>query len=937
MNIKHKLLRPALAGVFLLFFHFLAFAQKGTSTLHLSISEKGTGEAVVMATVELLPAGAATTTDLQGKATLTHIPAGRYTLRVRYVGMETLEQVLTIGGDRSLALQLTPTTLALKEVTVLARQKESGASTSSVVSRQAIDHLQATSLADVMQLLPGELTGNHDLTQQSNLQLRTLVNNNTQAFGSSIVVDGMPISNNGQLSQGQFSQTAFTGTDLRQIAADDIDNVEIIRGIPSAEYGDLTSGLVVVHSKVGVTPLQVKAKVNPGLQNISVGKGLKMGAAGVLNVSLDYAKAWGDPRQKTRSFDRYTLNLGYGKDLSPRWHTDTKLRLLHAKDWSGNDPDARQDGTEQWSRNATIGLTHNGRIRLDRLLARSLKYTVGISYAPAKSRNTAFVRSASGSVTPIITARQTGYYDVAWQDTSYRATGYTESAPGNVYAKLTDDFFWRKGKTVQSFKLGVDYHYDWNHAEGYYNADDQLPLRPNANGRPRAFRDIPALHQLSAFAEDQFSWNMTEVQRLRVNLGLRFTSMQPFSSIGTTALSPRLNVAFSAARWIDVRGGIGMNAKTPGLSYLYPDKKYVDLVAANYMPQDNTAAQLLNYHTVVYDVQHTAGLKNATTTKVELGIDVKLPGQRKLSVLAYRDKTPNGFSNATEYVTFTHDIFYDPNTPADLSGLRFNADGSVTINPEHPLSTGVPNVYFLTTGKIGNENSTVNRGLEFDFDLGEVKPLHTSINLSGAWLETKNWFTYLNTETPTNQLPAAWKRRDVTPVKIIYPSGQQSAFTRYRRFVNTLRLVTHIPSLHMVASFTGQVVWHNSSWDYNADKDPIGWIDTRLEQHAITADMLTGFIGMDGAFYPTKADDTQDYIAIGDLHKSYTDTEPTRQPVTWNTSLRLTKELGRTGGLSFFVNNMLFYEPYLTSNKTTTLSQRNTGTFSFGTELYLNL
>ena len=51
-------------------------------------------------------------------------------------------------------------------------------------------------------------------------------------------MDGVPMSNNGTLSQGGFSSTAFVGTDLRQISADDIESVEIIRGIPSAEYGD---------------------------------------------------------------------------------------------------------------------------------------------------------------------------------------------------------------------------------------------------------------------------------------------------------------------------------------------------------------------------------------------------------------------------------------------------------------------------------------------------------------------------------------------------------------------------------------------------------------------------------------------------------------------------------------------------------------------------
>ena len=160
-----------------------------------------------------------------------------------------------------------------------------------------------------MQLIPGKEMGNVDMTQKSNLQLRTLRNNNTSAFGSSIVVDGVPISNNGLLTQGQFSSTAFTGTDLRQIAADNIDNVEVIRGIPSAEYGDLTSGLVVVHSKVGVTPWQIKAKVNPAMTNASLTKGFSLNKAGIMNVNLDYAKAWGDPRQKTRSLLTVILSI----------------------------------------------------------------------------------------------------------------------------------------------------------------------------------------------------------------------------------------------------------------------------------------------------------------------------------------------------------------------------------------------------------------------------------------------------------------------------------------------------------------------------------------------------------------------------------------------------------------------------------------------------
>ena len=883
-------------------------ASAQNQKISVSVTERATREPIIMATVMLEPSGQATVTDMNGHATLGNVPQGRYTMIVRYVGFEPYRQAINVTNrDLDLKVSLTESSLALKEVTVTAKTRESGASTSSVIGRQAIDHLQATSLADVMQLLPGQLIDRPDLTQQQGLQLRTLQNNSTMAFGTSIVVDGVPMSNNGDVSQGAFSGTAFAGTDLRQVSADNINEVEVVRGIPSAEYGDLTSGLVIVHSKVGVTPWQVKAKINPALENFSVGKGFALAKAGIINANVDYAKAWGDPRQKTRSYDRYTANIGWGYDLTRRWHTDTKLRFMQAKDWSGNDPDAQQDGTESKSKSTTIGLTHNGRLQLDMPLARSLKYTLGVSLSQTDNRNTSFVAVSSGLL-PILTARETGYYSVPWKTTSYLATGITESRPGNVFFKLTDDFFWRKGKTVQSFKVGVDYHYDWNSGKGYYNDDEALPYRPNSNGRPRAFDDIPGLHQLSAFAEDQFTYNINKTNRLRVNFGLRFTSLQPFSDLATTALSPRLNVAFSITKWLDIRGGIGMNSKTPGLNHLYPDKKYIDNVVGNYTLSPTPVYYV---HTEVYDVQRSKGLKNATTTKVEAGIDIKLPKNRRLSLLYYQDRTPDGFEAAADYFTYTYNLF----------------DNSATL-PITDFSTGYAQQFtcFATTGQLENTDKTVNRGFEFDCDLGEIPLLKTNLFFSGAWNETKtDWSTRMNTANVPAALLTGTKYAgmNLSPVRIVYPSGLD--YTRLRRFVNTLRAVTHIPQLHMVASFTAQVIWHNSTWSYTADKDPIGWIDSDLQYHDIAS---AQYITFDGG-----------QIATNDekLQLRYTDNEANESPTTWNLSARLSKELGRIGTLSLFVDNCLFYEPYMKGNNTSTLTQRNTGKFAFGAELSINL
>ena len=895
-----------------------SFAQHSIS---LTVTEKRSHEPIIMATALLQPVGLGAVTDANGRAVLRGVPDGTYTLHVSYVGFQSRQVQLRVNGkDLQLRIEMEEASLSLREVSVTARQNVSGSSTSSIIGRQAIDHLQATSLADVMQLVPGQLMGNRDLTSAQSLQLRQLTNSQTSAFGSSIVIDGVPMSNNGALSQGTYSQTAFAGTDLRQVSADDIDEVEVVRGIPSAEYGDLTSGLVVVHSKVGVTPWQAKAKVNPGLMNYSVSKGGSLGKAGILNGSLDYAQAWGDPRMKTRSFHRYTATLGWSYDPTARWHTTTKLRYMQAKDWTGKDPDAEADGTKSESKNQTFSLTHNGRIQTDRWFARTLTYTLGLSLTQSDSETSSFASVSSGLL-PVLTATETGYYAVPFETRSYLATGITESRPGNVYAKVGDQFFIKAGKTRQTFKLGADYHYDWNSGRGYYNADERYPLRPNSDGRPRAFSDVPGLHQLAAYAEDQFTWNLNKVNRLRATAGLRFTALQPFGDVATTALSPRVNASLSITRWLDLRLGFGMNSKTPGLNYLYPDKKYADRVVANYMPQDGSQ-QLLAYHTQVYEVQYSKNMKNATTTKWEAGIDFKLPSGKKLSLLAYRDKTPNGFGSVTDYFTYSMNHFATV-PPKDASG-------------QWDFTTGYDrqDLLFMTTGEIGNTNTTENQGVEADMDFGTVRPLRTSFYLSGAWQQTKSWSTDMNSSSPRAALlPASYSAIGVTPFKVVYPSGQD--YSKYRRFVTTLRTVTHIPELRMVASLTCQAIWHNWNHSYTADKDPIAWIDTNLQRHDISSDMLAGYLGMDAQYYATKPVG-QSSIAIDDLRIRVSDNEPSESPVTWNLQARLTKELGNVGGLSFYVNNALYYEPFLKGNNTGTLTQRNQG-MSFGAELYLNL
>ena len=76
--------------------------------------------------------------------------------------------------------------------------------TSSTLNRSAIEHIQAFSLADMMQLLPGGLTPEVNLLLPQYLRLRSSYSSDyTNSLGTGIWIDGTRISNNVNLQLGR--------------------------------------------------------------------------------------------------------------------------------------------------------------------------------------------------------------------------------------------------------------------------------------------------------------------------------------------------------------------------------------------------------------------------------------------------------------------------------------------------------------------------------------------------------------------------------------------------------------------------------------------------------------------------------------------------------------------------------------------------------------
>ena len=914
MNLKRLLLLFAA----LLLCRGAALGQNRNQALNLKITviSDADGQPVPGASCVLPDYGIYAMADLDGLAILEKVPAGKASLEIQMLGYEDFKQTYVFKADSTFTIKLKESSLALDEVVVTATASAAGSSTSSSIGRMAIDHLQATNLKDIMQLLPGQLMSSSDMTSEEKLTIRSLSQSTANnAFGTSIMIDGVPMSDNTSLSDKVSGSTGGSGVDLRQVSADNIESVEVIRGIPSAEYGDLTSGAVIVNTKAGYTPFEVRTKVNPTTLNASVGKGWKFGgSAGSLNVNADYARAGGDPRTRSRSFDRISGGVTYSNTIGRNWSTTSKVNFSGIIDLRTSDPDLLVEGTETSQKQYSLRFTHNGRISLNKPLSRSLNYAVGLTVSNTESWTSSIVAADGGL--PVITSLTNGYYQVPYITESYRAAGGTISSPVSFYSKVGNVFNVETGKLRQRFNMGAEYRLESNKARGFYNEDDFMPLRPTANGRPRPYYDIPALNQLSAYLEDNITWELPLGMEFKLQGGVRFDMLQPGLPEQVQSVSPRFNAALKITDWLSLRGGWGQSNKTPGLAHLYPEPKYMDRESAIYLPSD-TSKTLVVYNTHITEVERNNSLKNATNSKTEIGFDLNFKNGMTASVVAYQDYMKNGFGNYTEY-----DVYYS-NYYSAQKGIVLDASGNPYVDWGSPARV---DTVFTTSGRIGNTQASLNRGVEFDINFGQIKAIRTSVLLSGAWMETQTWTTGPNFSSPS-AIPAgsvyAQGGSNTPPFKLLYPSGLSKDIDR--RLSANLRLVCNIPRMKMVASLSNQVIFYTYRHTTNQKSDPIAWIDTDLSYHEITQSML------DDPTYMIKG------VSLAAQRKNPADSNPVTQPPIWLMNMRLTKDVSKNFGFSFFVNNAFFYMPYQASSYSGTLTERNTGTFSFGVEMYIKI
>lgn len=880
--------------------------DSGTYTIKAVILDK-TGEPLSGATMQLVQSGLWGISGKDGEVEIKNVPRLPVAYKVSMLGYKDVEGEICFDGKDNVRILMEEESLSMREVVVVAQAGQGGESTTSIIGRQALDHLQATSLKDILQLLPGGVSmKNPSLTSPGQFKVRTLASDDNATFGAAIIINGMPVSTNANMNTGlglSSISSGNSGADLRSIATDDIESVEIIRGVASAEYGDVSSGVMIVNKRIGVSDLNMKARIMPGIKQLHAGKGFDIKSAGSLNISADYARGTSDPRFLTDKYNRGLLSLAHRKTLLDKtWTLTTNLDLSYTGEWKGADPDEPEAMKKFFSsRDAfSLRLSHNGMLKLDKALARTLKYDVALSLSSDRIFNDRLVPVGAGA---ILDATKDGMYEGTPYPSSYETLSGTKSNPVMYWAKFSDLFYLNVGNMSNRFNVGTEWKIEGNRGIGQY---DKTPkFKAFAQDRIRRFCDIPYMNQISAYVEDNVVLTFSERRYPNITgqVGVRWTVVQPWRNERMMALSPRLNIAVNPERYLSLRLGYGISEKVPSLQDLYPSPDYYDFY--NMSVSDGQKSYYL-YSTRVFD-NKPVSIKTMRGTKYELGFDVRLDNGMSFSVVGYHEKVSRGFGiDNSEWKTLVFDVW-------NAADVTFT--GQKPIYDQQNPSQRDTVLYNLI--RPGNPKSRRNRGIEFDFNFGKINATNTSFYLSGAWSETRSSSSNLGYKLPVGEA------RNYGPVYVVYPESSYS-FSENRRFSATLRVVQHIPVIRFIVSASAQCILYEYDHEVSSGTRPLGYI-YGSEYIKFTEDQLDD---IEFNFHG--------YMLKDQIFDTRISNVPVTWPAIWCLDMRVTKEIGDKAGFSFYANNVLFSQPWQSNSVSVSKVERNGGLFSYGLEIFLN-
>lgn len=797
-------------------------------------------------------------TDECGNFNIRNIPKGKTSLTVRCLGYEEKAFEFDLQEDRlDLIFHLQESNLALDEVTVTAQRKTEDATSSYLIDRTALDHTQVMNITDITSLLPGGKSKDMNLAsaQDDRLALRSgKSEKGNPSFGTAIEIDGIRLSNNSSLDETQ-------GISTRNISTTNIESIEVITGIPSVEYGDLSNGIVKVNTRKGKTPLTLDFSTQPNTKQYALSKGFMLGKkGGTINAGFEHTKSNSDLASPHTTYTRNAFSLTYSKTRSG----NNQKPITLSAGLSGNiggfndkkDPDAFEDSYKKRRDN-----TLRGNLKINWLLDQSwitnLELFTSFTYSDKLYKVNK--KNDSSTAQPLIRGTQEGYFLTQNYKENPEASiiqgpvgnwyelSYTDNKPMDYTLKLKADWIRKFSKMTNKVLIGMDFRSSGNKGKGLYYDD----LRVAPSWREYKYSDLPFTNNLAFFAEDKMTLPIKH-STLQLTAGLRLDmTLINQSEYGTVkSLSPRFNAKYifwkkanKAIKDLSLSAGWGKAVKLPSFEVLYPSpsnsKFYSDeLTFAHNIEGANS---IYGYYIIPQQTIFNPNLKWQYNKQTEIGIEANVLGA-KISLVAFWNKTMNPYRSINLYTPYTYKLTNpkDQTFTIPKEDREFSMDSNTGIVTVSDKTGKVANQSLVYTNRDSyksdimytNGSSIKRSGMEWIIDFPQIPAIKTSFRLDGSYYRYKGVDEKIIAWRPSSDVRMA----DGSPYRYVgyYAGSSQNAtssvnansatgFSRNpvnatvsngklsKQVNSNFTITTHIPKIRLILSMTVEASFYHYS------------------------------------------------------------------------------------------------------------------------------
>lgn len=883
-----------------------ALAQESTAVAVAGrVLQQGSDSAIAGAVVTVEGRDARTRTDSLGRFAFRALAPGAITLRAQLLGFAPARISLTVERDVTDAIiRLARNPLALHEVVVTAdrnRQVGGELGTGSVIDRDAIRNLGAASLAGVLELIPGSVLQPPGLDGGQQVSLRTVPVSpgvlsvgaagapqrsaqQLAAFGTQVIIDDVPLSNNANLqslgprSELSLPSVAGGGVDLRRIPAATLERVEVVRGIASARFGDLTSGVVLVETRAGRITPDLQLRSDPQTLEGSTAGGIEIRNAQTLSAAANATRTRLAPGLREDQAQRFTLQLAHrleqgsaDRDLSlerggHELTADTRLDIIALEE--DNPETATLPGSSSYVHDRGFRLTHRLRMRTAR---RTFALTLGFDRLTQNSGvQTLMLRPAS----PFTSALDAGEHEGKYVAGQYVAKVKVDGTPTFAYSRAEWRLRGSRGAVGDETLFGAELRSEWSGGAGV-QFDPEFPPAESFDGvagfdRPRRYDATGKLGLGALYADRTWRGRLRGVL-VEAQGGLRadalFAGTGAIGGYRDAALVPRLNVVVRPSSALAFRVGAGRFAKAPALADLAPGVQYNDIVNVNYYA-NNPPERLAVITTYLFD-RTNRSLGFSHLDRAEAGADVSFAnGNGFVSFVAFADALRRGVGYAERYVPVLRSRYGLGGAPPGI-GVP-----PTVLRPPIGIDT-VPVLVDTPTNDVSNDG----RGVELIVALPEFTPLRLRVETQAQYASSRvrtNDIEFGSTFSEFQQT-----NRPRTP--FWDPSTRDG-----ERTVVTTRLVHHQPSVGLVVTGTLQLYLRQSRHD-EAGTDTLSF---------------AGYLDRQGTLTRVSAAE-RGQPAYADLRRTRTGylLLASDAPTEWLFNLQIAKSLGDRGRFTFYAFN----------------------------------